>query len=368
MSLGDKIRGLLPGRSSKRGPIIGLDISDSAVKFVELSSRSGRNIQMDHYAIENLPKDVVVDGNFEVEKLEVLADVIRSGWERLRAKTKSVAIALPTSMAIYKKILLPYAQDYEIESMVETEASQSLPFPLDEVNLDYQVLGRGAGENEIEVLMCAARKEKVEERVEAVEWAGLQAAVVDVEIFSSISALGFVQQQLPNQGQNQTFAIFDVGASKMHCSIVRDGMPLYFREHAIGGQQLTREIQRQYNMSAEEAEKNKRSMNLPEAYESELLQPFVNTLAQEAQRILQFFYTTVSAALYQKIDYILLTGGCSILPGLNDAVSARTQIDTMIANPFSSMAHPSNSRLKELLTDSPMLFNACGLALRRFDV
>lgn len=366
MSLGKLSFGSSLFKPPRRGPLLGLDISDSSIKFVELS-QSGKNIQMERYTIGSLPKEAVTDGNFDVDKLDVIAESIHAAWSRLGSRTKQVALALPTSMAIYKKVLLPAGQDYEIEPMVETEASHSIPFPLDEVNLDYQILGPGPNDSDVEVMMCAARKERVEERVAAVEMAGLKAAVVDIDIFSSITALELIQQQLPGHGENQTFAIFDVGSNKMHCNVVRNGQPLYFREQAIGGQQLTREIQRRYNMSAEEAERNKRAMSLPEGYETELLQPFVSTLAQEVQRILQFFYTTVSASLYQRVDYILLAGGCSTLPGLDDAVTSRTQINTMIANPFSSMGHSSNIRLKELLLDSPALFNACGLAMRRFD-
>ena len=217
------------------------------------------------------------------------------------------------------------------------------------------------------MLICASRKEKVEERVAVAEMAGFEVAVMDVEAFAMLTAFEQLQQQLPDQGFNQTFALFDIGATKIHCSVVRNGQQLYFREQAFGGMQLTREVQRRYGLTQEEAEKGKRSMLLPEGYESELLQPFVDSLAQEIQRALQFFYTTVSVSQYLRVDYILLAGGSSMLTGLDDAVALRTQISTMIANPFTSMTQAPGIALRELLLDAPSLLVASGLALRRFD-
>jgi len=190
---------------------------------------------------------------------------------------------------------------------------------------------------------------------------------VDVESFAMMTAFEQIQQQLPDHGMNQTFALFDIGASKIHCNVIRNGQQIYYREQMFGGQQLTRDIQRRYGISFDEAENGKRSMAMPDGYESELLHPFVDALAQEIQRALQFFYTTVSVSQYLRVDYILLGGGCSMLSGLDDAVASRTQISTMIANPFTSMVQSSSIRLKELLLDAPALLIACGLAMRRFD-
>ncbi|CUA81823.1 type IV pilus assembly protein PilM [Gulbenkiania indica] len=347
------------------GSLLGLDISTTSVKFVELS-RAGKNIQIDRYLIEPLPKDAVSDGN--LVDIDAVAATIRRGWKRLGSPVRHAALALPTPMAIYKKILIPALQADDMEGMVESEASQIIPFPLDEVNLDYQVLGPSpASADDLEVLLCAARKEKVDERVASVEMAGLSARVVDVDSFAMMTAFEQIQYQLPDQGMNQTFALFDIGASKTHCSVIRNGQQLYYREQAIGGHQLTRDIQRRYGISLDEAESGKRMMTLPDGYESELLHPFVDALAQEIQRALQFFYTTVSVSQYLRVDYILLAGGSSMLSGLDDAVAARTQISTMIANPFTSMVQSPSIRLKELLLDAPSLFVACGLALRRFD-
>ncbi|RXZ43740.1 pilus assembly protein PilM [Crenobacter cavernae] len=352
-------------RKIHQAPLIGLDISSSAVKLVEIS-RSGKNYQVDRYVIEALPRDAVVDGN--LNNIEAVSDAIRKGWQKLGTSTRDVALALPTTMAIYKKILVPVAQSHDIEEMIESEAQQYIPFALDEVNLDFQVLGPAAhNPDDLEVMLCAARKEKVEERVAAVEMAGLKASVVDIDAFATLTAFEQIQLQLPEQGMNQTFALFDIGATKIYCNVIRNGQQLYYREQAFGGQQLTRDIQRRYGITYEEAEKGKCASTLPDGYESELLHPFVDSLAQEIQRSLQFFYTTVSVSQYLRVDYLLLAGGSSLLPGLDDAVSARTQISTMIANPFTTLVQSTSIRPKALLLDAPSLLVSCGLALRRFD-
>ncbi|UTH75274.1 pilus assembly protein PilM [Chromobacterium sp. IIBBL 290-4] len=365
---------LWPGRSwltqlglgkAHNHPMLGLDISTTSIKLVELS-RSGKNQQIERYVIEALPKEAINDGN--LIEIDGIAETLRRAWKRLGSPIRSVAIAIPTPMAIYKKILVPASQAIDMEEMIESEANQIIPFPLDEVNLDHQVLGPSPSSiDDLEVLLCAARKEKVEERVAVVEMAGLRAQVVDVESFAMMTAFEQIQHQLPEEGMNQTFAMFDIGATRIHCNIIRNGQQIYYREQMFGGHQLTRDIQRRYNISFDEAESGKRSMALPDGYESELMHPFIDSLAQEIQRALQFFYTTVSVSQYLRVDYILLAGGCSMLPGLDDAVAGRTQISTMIANPFTTMVQSSSIRLKELLLDAPSLLIACGLALRRFD-
>ncbi|AOZ50434.1 pilus assembly protein PilM [Chromobacterium vaccinii] len=350
---------------SHNSPLLGLDISSTAIKLVELS-RNGRNIQVERYVTEPLPKDAVNDGN--LVDIDGISEALRHGWKRLGSPIRSVAIAIPTPMAIYKKLLVPASQTEDMDDLIESEANQIIPFPLDEVNLDHQVLGPSPSSlDDLEVLLCAARKEKVEERVAVVEMAGLRAQVVDVESFAMMTAFEQIQQQLPDEGMNQTFALFDIGATRIHCNIIRNNQQIYYREQMFGGHQLTRDVQRRYNISFEEAESGKRNMALPDGYESELMHPFIDSLAQEIQRALQFFYTTVSVSQYLRVDYILLAGGCSMLPGLDDAVAGRTQISTMIANPFTTLVQAPGIRLKELLMDAPSLLIACGLALRRFD-
>lgn len=267
---------------------------------------------------------------------------------------------------ITKKIILPAGlRDQELEVQVESEANQYIPFALDEVNLDFQVLGPAAsGADEDEVLIAASRKEKVEDRVAAAEAAGLKALVMDVESYASLSAFELVQADLPEGGQDKIIALVDAGANVMNVSVLRNGVQVYAREQAFGGFLLTQDIMRHFGMSLEEAESGKRTGSLPESYETELLRPFMDALALEVSRALQFFFTSTQ---FNQVDHIVLAGGCAVIPGLAETVAGRTQVDTHIANPFSGMSLSSKIRPKNLAADAPALLVACGLALRRFD-
>ncbi|NTV09740.1 MAG: pilus assembly protein PilM [Zoogloea sp.] len=348
----------------KARPLIGLDISSSAVKLVELSSSPSGVRTVERYALEALPRDAVSDGN--ISNLEAVSGAIRRAWKRLATTTRAVALALPASAVITKRIILPAGlREAELEVQVEAEANQYIPFPLDEVNLDFQVLGPAAGHpDEVEVLIAASRKEKVEDRVAAAESAGLRAAVMDVESFAAFAAFDLVQRQLPEGGAGRIVAMVDVGANVMNVSMLRSGQPIYSREQAFGGHLLTQDIMRHYGMSAEEAEAAKRGGGLPENYESDLLRPFMDSLALEVSRALQFFFTSTQ---FNQVDHIVLAGGCAVIPGLVEVVSGRTQVPTLVANPFAGMALSSRVRSRLLAIDAPALVVACGLALRRFD-
>jgi type IV pilus assembly protein PilM len=226
----------------------------------------------------------VADGN--IANLEAVSEAIRRAWRRLGTSTKFVALALPASAVITKRIILPAGlRDQELEVQVESEANQYIPFALDEVNLDFQVIGPAAsGADEDEVLIAASRKEKVEDRVAAAEAAGLKALVMDVESYAALSAFELVQAQLPDQGEDKIIALVDAGANVMNVSVLRNGVQVYAREQAFGGFLLTQDIMRHFGMSLEEAEGAKRNSSLPESYESDLLRPFMDALALEVSR------------------------------------------------------------------------------------
>ncbi|OFZ68853.1 MAG: pilus assembly protein PilM [Betaproteobacteria bacterium RBG_16_58_11] len=349
---------------SQSPPLIGVDISSSAVKMVEIEQAGKNLLRVERYAIESLPKDAVTDGN--IMNLEAVAETMRRAWKRMGTRIKNVSLALPAAAVITKKIIVPAGlREDELEAQVETEANQYIPFALDEVNLDFQVLGPSpSGPEDVEVLIAASRKEKVEDRVAAAESAGLKAVVVDVESYATQTACELVSQQLPNAGRDQTVAVVDIGAAMMHINVLHNGQSIYMREQSFGGNQLTQEIQRRYSLSSDEAEIAKRQGGLPENYEAEVLQPFMDTLALEVARAIQFFF---SSSQFNRVDHILLAGGCAMIPGLDEIVATRAQSSTMIANPFASMALSSRIKPKQLTLDAPALLIACGLAMRRFD-
>ena len=348
----------------KSRPLFGLDVSSSAVKMVELADAGKGAFRIERYAIETLPRDAVVDGN--ITNLEAVAEAVRRGWKRMGTTSKYVAMALPSAAVITKKIIVPAGQrEQDLEVQVESEANQYIPFALDEVNLDFQVLGPApSSPDEVEVLIAASRKEKVEDRVAVAEAAGLRPLVMDVESYAAQSAFELVERQLLQGGKNQIIALVDVGANVMNVTVFRNDQQVYVREQAFGGNLLTQEIMRQYGMNAEDAEIAKRSGSLPENYESEILRPFLDSLALEVSRALQFFFTSTQ---YNQVDHIVLAGGCAVIPGVDEVVAGRTQVSSLIANPFADMSLSQRVKPKSLASDAPSLMIACGLALRRFD-
>jgi type IV pilus assembly protein PilM len=349
---------------SKARALIGVDISSSSVKMVELASNGKDGYRVERYTIEVLPKDVVSDGN--IVNLEAAAESVKRAWKKLATSTRHVAIALPASAVITKKIIVPAGQrEEELELQVESEANQYIPFALEEVNLDFQVLGTApSSPDEIEVLIAASRKEKVEDRVAVAEAAGLKPIVMDVESYAVLSSFELIEKQFPDGGKGQIIALVDVGANVMNLTVLRNDQQLYAREQAFGGNQLTQDIARHYGMSFEEAEAAKRSNNLPDNYEAELLRPYIESMALEVSRALQFFFTSTQ---FNQINHIVLSGGCAVIPGADEVVASRTQINTIVANPFADMVLSDRVRAKNLLTDASSLMVACGLALRRFD-
>ncbi len=348
----------------KSRSLVGLSVSSAAVKMVELSKTRAGGYQLECYAIEPLAEGAVVDGN--ISNHEVVADAVANGWKRLDTSTKSVAMALPTAAVITKKITLPAGlKDDAMEIQVESEANQYIPFTLDEVNLDFQVLGPSPQDpEEVEVLIAASRKEGVEDQVACAEAAGLKPVVMDVESYATLAAFELVRDQFSGDVSEDLFALVDVGANATKVAILRGDQQIYNREQAFGGNQLTRDIMRAYGMSYEEAEILKRTGPMPDNYEAEILRPFLDNLALETSRALQFFFT---ATQHTAVDHIVLMGGGALLPGVDKFVAERTQIDTVLANPFVSMSLSQRVRGKHLLADAPSLMVACGLALRRFD-
>ena len=350
--------------SPKAPPLFGLDISSSSVKMLEIVDAGRGAYRVERYVIEPLPRDATVDGN--ISNLEMVVEAVKRGYKRLGTRSKHVAMAVPTGAVITKKIVVPATlRESELEIQVESEANQYIPFALEEVNLDFQVVGPSpTSPDEQEVMIAATRKEKVEDRVAVAESAGLKPAVMDIESFAQQSALELVVKQLPGGGKDMNVAIVDIGANVMNVSVIRNDQSIYTREQAFGGNQLTQDIVARYGMSPEEAESAKRSGGLPDDFETEVLRPFMENLSMEVQRALQFFFTSTQ---YHSVEQILLAGGSAVIPGMDEVVQTRTQVPAMVANPFAAMQTAPRIQMKKLMVDAPSLIVACGLAMRRFD-
>ena len=344
-------------------PLLGLDISSSSVKLVELSRDKAGNLVLDRCAIEPLERGWITDGN--VEKFDEVAEAVRRVVKKSGTKTRQVAMALPASAVITKKIILPGGlNDADLESQVESEANQYIPFSLDEVSLDFCVVGPSTtSAGDVEVLIAASRKEKVQDRQGLAEAAGLKPVVVDVESYASRLATARLIENLPNQGLDTLVALFEVGALTTSMQVIKNDEVLYERDQAFGGAQLTQLIVRQYGFSSEEAETKKRSGDLPEDYESGVLKPFVDSMAQEIGRALQFFFTSTPN---NRVDYVMLAGGSSSLPGLTESVTQQTSFACVQADPFQGMKIGSDVKEKKMRREAASYLTSCGLALRRF--
>ncbi len=345
-------------------PLIGVDISTSAVKMVELSAVGKGAYRLEGYSIAAIPKDAITDGN--VVGLEQVSDAVKLAWKLLGSREKRAALALPSAAVITKKVLMSAdLREADMEAQVEAEANQYIPFPLEEVNIDFQIIGPAPNNpDEVEVLIAAARKEKIEDRVAAAEDAGLKVTVMDVDTYATEAAYSLVANQLPNGGKEQTVMVIDIGAVMMHINVLHDNKSIYVREQAFGGGQLTQEIQRRFGLSVEEAEIAKRKGGLPESYETEVLQPFTQSLSTEVARALQFF---TSSTQYNRVDHIVLAGGCAAIPAVDVMVQDRTQVNTIVANPFQAMSVGTKVKQQQANIDAPALIIACGLAMRGVD-
>jgi type IV pilus assembly protein PilM len=345
-------------------PLLGIDVSASNVKLVELVPGTKASMRLERYAIEPIERGAIVDGN--IEKPEAVADALSRAIRRTGTRTKLAAMALPSSAVISKRITLPAGlleEDYEVQ--VEIEANQYIPFPIEEVNLDFQILGPSAqAPDDVEVLLAASRKEKVEDHVAIAEMAGLKPIVIDVEPYAARAAIDHATAFLPNRGTGMILAVFDIGQNTTNLTVVLNGQTIFERDQTFGGHQLTQDIVRLYGLTLEEAELKKKSGDLPENYASELLTPFIEQGATEVARSLQFFFTSTP---YARVDRIFLAGGCAVTAGLAEAIAERTQVPTEIMSPFQGMEVSGGIRERQLRLDAPALMVGCGLAMRRFD-
>ena len=347
-----------------QAPLLGIDLSASSVKVVELVPGRQCAMRLERYAIEGIERGAIVDGN--VERPEVVADALMRAMRKSGMKTKTVALALPASSVITKRIALPAGmRDDDYEMQVESEASQYIPFAIEEVNLDFQILGPSvASPEDVDVLLAASRKEKIDDRVVVAEMAGLKPMIMDVEPYAARSSIDHIASYLPDHGDGLILAVFDIGSLSTSLTVVLNGQTIFEREQAFGANQLTQDIVRLYGLTHDEAEQKKRVGDLPDNYEKELLHPFVEQGATDISRSLQFFFTSTP---YTRVDRIYLAGGGAVTPGLIDAVAERTKIATELFSPFQGMEISSHVREKQMRMDAPAMLVSCGLAMRRFD-
>jgi type IV pilus assembly protein PilM len=354
--------GILGFLDKKAKPVLGLDISSTSVKLLELS-RHGDRYRVETYAVRALPPNAVVEKN--INDPEAVADVIKAMVKQSKTRLKHAAVAVAGSAVITKMIDMPLGlSDDAMETQISLEADQYIPFPLEEVALDFEVQGESPrNPDQVEVLLAACRRENVETRVSVLQLADLLTEKVDVEAYSMERAFELVAEQLEDQ-EGQVVAVIDIGATMTTLSVLVDGKTVYTREQLFGGKQLTEEIQRRYGLSMEEAGLAKKQGGLPDDYESEVLDPFKEAVVQQVTRSLQFFF---SASQYNDVDYIILAGGVASMEGLTSLIEEKLGTQTVVANPFAGMSVSSRVNAASLANDAPSLMIVTGLAMRSFD-
>ena len=341
--------------------LIGVDISSTSVKLLELSVKNGR-YWVESYALVPLPEGSVVEKN--ILNPEAIGDALERALNLANVQSNAAAIAIPTSMVISKTIEMDADMtDDEREVQIRMDAEQYIPFPLDEVSLDFEVLpDRLANPNRVNVLLVATRLENVEARSEVLELAGLTPKIADVESFAMENVYKVFADTMP-MGVN-TVGILDIGHTMTTLSVMQNDKIIYTREQVFGGKQLTQEIQNRYGLSFEEAGRAKKSRTLPDDYDVEVLEPFLEAVVQQAARSLQFFF---SSSQFNEIDHILLAGGNANIPGLAKLLQQKLGYRVTIANPFLQMGFSPKIDIKKIENDASSLLVACGLALRSFD-
>ena len=344
----------------KANTLLGIDISSTSVKLLELS-RSGGRYKVEAYAVEPLPPNAVVEKN--IVELEGVGQALSRVLVKAKTNLKSAVVAVAGSAVITKTIEMEAGlSEDELENQLKIEADQYIPYPLEEVAIDFEVQGLSARNPErVDVLLAACRKENVEVREAG---AGLTAKVVDVEAYALERSYALLSSQLGADTDQLTVAVVDIGATMTTLSVLHNGRTIYTREQLFGGRQLTEEIQRRYGLSVEEAGLAKKQGGLPDDYDSEVLRPFKDAVVQQVSRSLQFFF---AAGQFNDVDYIVLAGGTASIQDLDRLIQQKIGTPTLVANPFADMALNGKVNAGALASDAPALMIACGLALRSFD-
>jgi len=349
--------------NSNKPNLLGLDISSTSVKLLELV-QDGDKYRVQSLAVEPLPDNAVVDKN--IQDIEAVGETIQKAVKRSGTKLKNAAVAVAGSAVITKIIPMPAGlNDAELESQIEMEADQYIPYPLEEINLDFEIIGESEhNPDTVDVLLAASRSENVELRSAALAIGGLTAKIVDVEAYTIENSAKLITHQIEEASDDNIIALIDIGATMTSLNVVENNRLIYTREQSFGGKQLTEEIMRRYGLAYDEAGRLKKDGGLPDNYIQEVLEPFKETIAQQVSRFLQFFYTS---GQHNSVDLIALAGGCASIPGIDELVESQLDTPTVIANPFAEMSLASKVNAQSLSNDAPSLMIACGLAMRSFD-
>ncbi|MDY6992198.1 MAG: pilus assembly protein PilM [Pseudomonadota bacterium] len=358
----------------KPDPLVGIDISSTAVKLLELG-QAGKGYRVESYGMEPLPEDVIVDKNINKDKEDagqIVGEAIGRVIKRAKPKAQHAAVAVGGPGVFTKIITMDGGlSDGDMKELIESDPEAYIGQPLDQINFDFQILGPNEKEPErVDVLLAASSSENIDEHIAILEIAGLKPRVVDIEKYALENAFVLIAQNDPEINEGETIALVEIGATTTSINVLAEQHIVYAHEEMFGGKQLTEEIKDRYELTFEEANLAKRgegSVTLPEDYETELLEPFKMEVAQQVSRMVQYYYSMEVSSKYGKLSHILIAGGCASIPGIIDQITNKVGGHVTIVNPFATMSVASRVSKKALMKDAPALMIACGLALRTFD-
>lgn len=343
-------------------PLVGVDIGSSSIKVLQLG-QSGSDYRIEAFALEPVPEGAVSEGS--IADPDQVAELVRRAVKRSGSKARHCAMAVSGAAVITKIIHLSAdLSEEDIEAQIEVEASQYIPYPREEVSLDFEVLGPSARNAElVEILLAASKTEHVDMRQEVAQLAGMTIQVVDVESYAIANAFDLVLKRA-GIDESETIGVLNMGSSASTLIAIRDNRTIYSREHSFGGQQLIEECMRRYGMDADQANFLQRGETPPAGFEDELLEPFRQSVIQQISRALQFYS---SSSDYSGINTLYLTGGSASTPGLVEALGDEVGISCEVADPMEGMRLAPSIDAEALNRVRPALTTACGLALRGFD-
>jgi len=349
--------GLLGGKKSKQ--IVGLDIGSSSIKAVELRvSKAG--YELVSFGMESLAPDTVVDG--AIMDAPQVANAISKIFDAERIKTKNVATSVSGHSVIVKRVPLPLMTEEELYDRIPAEASQHIPFDIADVNLSYQLLE--SMDSQMDVLLVAVKKDKILNHTNVLAQAGKTPMIVDIDAFALQNC--FEVNYEPDSAQ--TVALLNIGASVMNINIVRGGIPLFTRDVSVGGNQYTDALQKELDLSFEDAERLKKGDTLPsvtDEQKQQILRSVSDILTLEIQKTFDFFRATASG---ENIQRILVAGGTARVPGLVDLLREEFAMPVEELNPFRRvLINPGKHSEDQIREMAPRLAIAVGLALRSFD-
>jgi len=342
--------------------LVGLDIGSSAVKAVELT-KSRHGFELSGFAYESLGPDAVVDG--AIMDAPAVAESIKRTFSTGKFKPRAVATGVSGHSVIVKRVVVPAATPNDVENSIQWDAEQYIPFEITEVNLDYQVVGPGMTPSEeagMEVVLVAAKKDKIQNHTNVITLAGKDPEVVDIDAF----ALQNVFEQNYSPGENTTVALLNIGASLMNINITKGGMPLFIRDVSVGGNQYTDILQKELQLNFQEAEDLK--LGKTAGSEAEMVHPLLESITEmlitEVQKTFDFFRETYPT---ETIGQVLISGGTSQMHGLAERIQATFSCPTEVLDPFRSITIGPKVDKDDVMFHGPSLAVAIGLALRGFN-